>query len=337
MKTARFFKKEEDNKIQCHLCPHNCKIDIDKRGICRVRKNTGNELVSENYGKVCSIRFDPIEKKPLYHYFPGKIILSVGSIGCNLRCKFCQNFEISQSTVDDYPFISEYTPREIVEIALKEANNFGISYTYNEPIVWYEFMYDIAKLAQTENLKNVMVTNGFINREPLEELCRFMDAFSVDLKAFTDRFYKQLTSSSLEPVLETLKYLKSQHKHIEITNLVIPEENDDEDIFLKMVKWIASEIGINTVLHLSRYYPTYKLDRPSTPLSTLLKFLDIAQQHLNYVFIGNMRTEKGQNTYCRKCGELVIGRHGYSTIRKGLDEQGDCVKCGNNIIPRGSI
>ncbi len=332
MKEADYYKKLEDNKVQCSLCPHNCKIKNGAIGICRVRSNQDGTLISDNYGKVCSAGFDPIEKKPLYHYYPGNIILSVGSIGCNLHCKFCQNWEISQSSVEEFSHLKEYTPEDLVRTAEERKENFGIAYTYNEPTVWYEFMYDIAEKAKTKNLKNVAVTNGFISREPLEKLMNVMDAFSVDLKAFTEDFYKRLTSSKLQPVLETLKTIRKHNKHLEITNLIVTHENDNEDQFRKMINWIEEELGPDTVFHISRYFPTYKMSNEPTPVKTLQKFYHIASEKLSYVYIGNASVDDGQNTYCSKCKELVIKRNRYFTKLINIKDDGSCSKCGNKIV-----
>jgi len=335
MQKASFWNKLENNKTICNLCPHNCVISVGKRGVCKVRKNINGELFAETYGQICSSGFDPIEKKPLYHFFPGSVIFSVGSIGCNLHCKFCQNWEISQSSPDEYPYLKNASPQEIVRSAVNKKDNIGIAYTYNEPIVWYEYMLDIAKLAKKENLKNVMVTNGYINQKPLEELMEYIDAFSVDLKAFTEDFYKKISFAELNPIKETLKNLHKNNKYFEITNLVITDENDDEKVFEEMVKWIAGELGADTVLHISRYFPTYKLTNQPTSVTTLLKFYEIAKEHLNYVYIGNASTEKGQNTYCPKCGELLIHRSRYLTQIEGL-EFGKCKKCGHQVLDRNS-
>ncbi|MCD4745974.1 MAG: AmmeMemoRadiSam system radical SAM enzyme [Bacteroidales bacterium] len=332
MKKSQYFKKLNNEKIQCQLCPHNCIINKGKNGICRVRKNISSELYSMNYGKVCSLHFDPIEKKPLYHFYPGRTIFSVGSVGCNLRCKFCQNWEISQTSVEDYPYLTDYSPEDIVKLATDESGNIGIAYTYNEPTVWYEFMLEIARLAKSKNLKNVMVTNAYINPEPLEELMPFIDAFSVDLKAFSENFYKEIVSAQLEPVKNTLKSINKKNKHLEITNLIIPGLNDDEKVFKKMINWIKDELGVNTVLHLSRYYPTYKMTIESTSVSKLIKLFKIAKEHLNFVYLGNVRTQEGQNTYCYKCGKLVINRFGYTTDLSGIDDDGKCLHCGNKIL-----
>jgi pyruvate formate lyase activating enzyme len=289
-------------------------------------------LISENYGQICSQRIDPIEKKPLYHFYPGRSILSIGSVGCNLHCRFCQNWEISQSGVEDSFQLKKTTAEEIVEKALQNNDNIGIAYTYNEPTIWFEFMLDTAKLAHSIGLKNVMVTNGFINPEPLAELIPFMDAFSVDLKAFTNDFYKDLTSARIEPVKAAIKQIKSRGKHLEITNLVITNRNDGLDDFVKMVDWIAEETGKDTVLHISKYFPTYKMMEVATPDNTLIDLYSIAKHKLNYVYLGNMRSGEGQSTYCPTCKFLVIERAGYNVQIRGLNAKGHCENCGIKVI-----
>ncbi len=331
MKKADFYKKLDGQKVQCLLCPHQCVIQENKRGVCKVRKNFDGELISENYEKVCSMAFDPIEKKPLYHYFPGRIIFSVGNIGCNLNCQFCQNWEISQTSVDEYGYLRNSTQEEIVSSA-KRKNNIGIAYTYNEPTVWFEFMLEIAKLAAENELKNVMVTNGFINPEPLEKLLPYIDAFSVDLKAFTNEFYKQYTFSKIEPVKKSIKEIHKNNKHLEITNLIVTDLNDKKENFEEMVKWISGETGRDTVLHISRYYPTYKLKNPPTSVETLIEFNDIAKQYLDYVYLGNVNLDSGNDTICSNCGKTLIKRKGYFVDIVAGDKEGNCDNCGNRIV-----
>lgn len=328
---AMYFSPEKDGLVRCRLCPHNCLLKPGKTGICHVRKNVDGTLISENYGKVCSLHTDPIEKKPLYHFYPGRKILSVGGVGCNLHCRFCQNWEISQTSVQSYPSLRSYAPKEIAGLALNEDENTGIAYTYNEPTVWFEFMRDIAGPAQDAGMKNVMVTNGFINAAPLEELIPLIDAFSVDLKAFTESFYRHLTSSSLQPVLESLKTIRKSGRHLEITNLLIPDENDNEADFRRMMEWIKGELGADTVLHISRFYPTYKLVHNATPEELLLRFYEIAREYLHYIYLGNTNATAGRDTRCPKCGHLLISRKGYYTEIAGLDDKGNCSKCGEEI------
>ena len=331
MHNASYFEKSEDGKVKCKLCPHECLIRESKAGICKVRKNMNGELYALTYEKVSGLNFDPIEKKPLYHFYPGSVIFSIGSFGCNLQCKFCQNWQTSQSTVFEDHLMEEYSPEELIEISLEKKGNIGIAYTYNEPTVWFECMIDIAKQAKLKGLKNVMVTNGFISKEPLTELLEYMDAFNVDLKAFTEKFYHEITYSRLEPVKENLKIIKQNKKHLEITNLVIPTLNDDEKTFEQMVKWIADELGEETILHLSGYYPTYKMSIDITPVSTLINLHNIAKRYLNYVYVGNVATVEGKDTYCSQCGKVVIRRTGYSTDIFGLD-RGSCKFCNHKII-----
>ncbi len=332
MKEAQYYTSLEDSLVHCSLCPHNCRIKPGKRGICKVRKNIDGKLFSETYSDICSVGFDPIEKKPLYHFYPGATIFSVGSIGCNLHCRFCQNWEISQSNCDEYEYMQSASPERVVDMAQSRYGNIGIAYTYNEPSVWYEYMLDIARPAKAAGLKNVMVSNGFINPEPLKELLDVMDAFSIDLKAFSDDFYKKLTNSRLQPVLDTLKIIRDSGKHLEVTNLVITHQNDDPEEFSEMINWIGRELGRETVLHISRYFPVYKLDEPMTAEQTLLDFYRIASEKLQYVYLGNLRSNLGQDTYCPSCKKKTIERSGYHTRVSALDNNGNCNRCGHHIL-----
>jgi pyruvate formate lyase activating enzyme len=288
MRTALYFEKLEESKVECLLCPHNCVLKEGKAGICRVRRNVSGELVSENYGKLSALHIDPIEKKPLYHFYPGSKIFSVGSVGCNLKCNFCQNCDISQTGVSDFPWLKDFSAEELVNKAAGISENIGIAFTYNEPTVFFEFMLDSAKLSRQKGLKNVVVSNGFINEIPLNELLPWIDAINIDLKAFTDDFYKKQTHSQLEPVKQALKIIRKSGKHLELTNLVIPGLNDDEIIFKSMVDWIAQELGKDTILHISRYFPRYKSQIPLTSESTLKSLFKIAKEKLRYVYLGNV-------------------------------------------------
>ncbi len=332
MKKAAFFEKLGQKKVKCNLCPHHCQIYDGKSGICLVRKNIDGELFSENYEKISAITPDPIEKKPLYHFYPGQKILSIGSVGCNLKCKFCQNYEISQTTVNDYAFLKSYTSEEVVQRALEHSKNIGIAYTYNEPIIWYEFLLETSRLAKQNGLKNVLVSNGFINPKPLEILLETIDAFSIDLKAFTENFYKTLTSSSLAPVLKSIKQIKKAGKHIELTNLVITGLNDDEAKFKEMVDWIVDECGEDTVLHISRYFPMFKIKNLPTQASKLASLYEIAARKLHYVYLGNIKTLEAQNTFCPNCNALLISRSAYNTKIEKLDKSGNCASCGHHLL-----
>ena len=330
---AGFYIPTEENKVKCELCPHNCVISTDNYGICNVRKNENGKLITSNYGVVSSIGFDPIEKKPLYHFYPGSEILSIGSLGCNLKCKFCQNWQISQCSIEDFGRGTViYSPEQIVELAKSRKSNIGVAYTYNEPTVFYEYMLDTAILAKENGLKNVMVSNGYINKEPLQELLKHMDAFNIDLKAFSEQFYKEYTKSSLEPVKDTLKDIAKAGKHLEITNLVIPTLNDDESEFESMMQWIEKNLGDEVIMHISRYYPSYQLDIDATSVNKMLRFEEIAKKYVKYVYLGNVLVSNDNNTYCPECNELLIQRTGYTTKIISVDNKGKCMKCGARIL-----
>lgn len=330
---ALYYHKMPEEKVICNLCPHQCTIANKNRGICLVRKNIDGILIAENYGKISSIGFDPVEKKPLYHFYPGKEILSIGSLGCNLKCQFCQNYSISQTSVDDFgrDFVS-YSSEKIMQLALSRNTNIGVAYTYNEPTVFFEFMIETAKLINTAGLKNVMVTNGYINPNPLDELNKYIDAYNIDLKAFNNDFYKKHTKSTIEPVKESLKIIVKAGKHLEITNLVIPTLNDSETEFEEMCKWIASELGREVVLHISRYYPTYKTSIEQTSVNQMIKLHRIAKKYLDFVYLGNVLLAEGNNTFCSSCNELLINRTGYFIKINALDIEGKCNKCKKSII-----
>ncbi|GAB4310593.1 MAG: AmmeMemoRadiSam system radical SAM enzyme [Bacteroidales bacterium] len=333
---ARYFS-EENEIVVCTLCPHECRLKPGATGFCRVRENNTGQLITSVYGIVSSEAWDPIEKKPLYHFFPGRPIFSIGSLGCNLHCKFCQNWQISQSSAKSFSYYRRETPDQIVAKALSDDRNIGIAYTYNEPTVWYEFMLDTAKLAREKGLKNVVVSNGYINPEPLRELIQYIDAFSIDLKAFTDRYYRKLLGGKLTPVLDAIKIIHDSGKHIEITNLIVPDENDQIDEIVRMVRWISNELGRDTVLHISRYFPAWKWSSPPTEPETLYMALDIATQMLDWVYLGNIASDRGRDTYCPDCRELLIKRIGYHTEISGLTESGDCVYCGRHILDHVSL
>ncbi len=330
---AQYYHSTEDQKVKCELCPHNCIINNGRSGICKVRVNNEGILISENYGLVSSIGFDPIEKKPLYHFYPGMEILSVGSLGCNLKCEFCQNWQISQTSVGAYKRGSQfYGVDEIIDLALSKQRNVGIAYTYNEPIVFFEYMIDIAKKAQANGLKNVMVTNGFINQEPLKELNKYIDAYSVDLKAFNNDFFEKYTNSKLEPVKESLVNIVKAGKHLEITNLIIPGLNDRLEEFEQMIIWIKENLGNDIVLHISKYYPTYKLSIEPTSVQKMLELNKIAKEHLNFVYLGNVLLPEGNSTYCPDCNEILINRSGYMVQKQSINSKGDCLKCGGHVF-----
>ena len=332
MKTALYFEVLEHQEVRCLLCPHYCKLKVDERGICRVRKNMEGQLISENYGMLTAVHIDPIEKKPLYHFYPGHKILSVGSFGCNLSCYFCQNCDISQASIDDYFGLRSITPETLIDMAREEPDNLGIAYTYNEPTIYYEFMMETARLAKAAGLKNVIVSNGYINREPLLEILPFMDAFNIDLKAFQDKFYKQAAGAHLRPVKNTLEEIRKAGKHLEITFLLIPSRNDDETHFREMLKWIRDDLGKDTVLHISRFFPAFKATEPKTSLNLMFRFCEMANDFLSYVYLGNVTGSESQNTICNVCGKIAVARRGFFIQRMGIDETGKCIHCGNQIV-----
>ena len=326
-KEALYYEKLDGGRVRCKLCPHSCTIADGKTGLCRVRRNEGGTLYSLMYGQVTSVAMDPVEKKPLYHFYPGRAILSVGTVGCNLGCLFCQNYTISQMEAATRALTSE----EVVQAAVAQ-DSIGIAYTYNEPFIWFEYVLETAKLAREKGLKNVLVTNGFVQQEPLKELLPYVDALNVDIKSIRPEFYKKICRGQLEPVLETCK-TAVKSVHVEVTNLIIPGHNDSDEDFEKLAGWIAENLGRQTPTHLSAYFPCYKMTAPPTPLSTLEHAYDIFATHLDYVYLGNVRSSKGSNTMCRSCKATLIERVGYNTRIVGMRDDGTCAKCGaeNNV------
>ncbi len=327
VREAMFYERGEDGKTFCRLCPKLCNIREGKTGFCRVRKNEGNTLYSLNYGHCAALAVDPVEKKPLYHFYPGRNILSLGTFGCNLHCGFCQNWQIAHSQ----PETREITPGQVAELAAKYAAGgdcIGVAYTYSEPFMWYEFVYETSKAVHQKGLQNVLVTNGYVNPEPLEKILPYIDAMNIDVKAFTDDFYKSNCAGMLDPVLRTVE-ISVPRCHVEITTLLVNSLNDSEEEIRELVKWVAN-LDPSPPLHFSRYFPGYKMDREATPLSTLEKAREIAREELDYVYIGNAPELGGNNTTCPHCGEILIERTGYYT-RVGSLEKDKCGSCGQHI------
>lgn len=318
------FYEEYKDKIRCKICPHNCIIDENKFGICKVRTIKDNIPVAVNYGEVTSMAVDPIEKKPLYHFKPSKDILSVGSYGCNMTCSFCQNYEISQGK----PQTQYASIEKLAEIINGIENNAGIAFTYNEPFMWYEYMYDTAKEIKESNSDTsvVVVTNGYINEEPLIRLLPYVDAMNIDLKGYTNRYYNNICGAKLEPVLETIKRC-SDKCHVEITTLLVSEENDSLEEARQIAEFIAS-VNENIPLHLSRYFPRYKMENEATKIEKIKDAQSEAEKYLKHVYIGNIQGVDN-NTYCPKCNELLIERSGYFT--DVFIKEGKCEKCGEEI------
>jgi len=330
LKEAMFYAKLENKTVQCHICPRNCIIPVGRRGFCGVRENRDGTLYVLSYGKLVAIHIDPIEKKPLFHFLPSSTAFSIATAGCNLRCKFCQNWEISQRKPEEVNY-SYIEPTDLVK-KVKESGSPTIAYTYTEPTVFYEYMLEVAKLAKKEGYRNIMHSCGYINEEPLRELMKYLDAANIDLKGFSEDYYSKLSEATLEPVLNTLKLLKKGGVHLEITNLLLPGFNDDPDTVTKMCLWIKENLGPDTPLHFSRFFPMYKLlSLNPTPLESLERARKIAlDSGLKYVYIGNMAGHPAENTYCPKCKQLLIERRGYFILQNNIQD-GKCKYCGEKI------
>jgi len=329
-KLSPYFTPLNGGEVQCELCPKRCRVSKGKRGFCRVRENRDGKYYSLVYGNPCAVHLDPIEKKPFFHVLPATTSFSLATVGCNFECKFCQNWEISQAFPED---VYNYdVPPEMMVKKAKEVEARSVAYTYVEPTIFYEYMVDVCHLVKKEGLLNVCHSNGFINPEPLRNLCKVMDAANVDLKGFTEAFYRDICSGELAPVLETLKTLKKEKVHVEITNLLIPTQNDEMSGIEKMCLWVKKELGSDTPIHFSRFYPLYKLrSLPPTPVSTLEKARSVAlSAGLEYVYVGNVPGHEGEHTYCPKCKKMVIQRSGYMVGEINL-KGGKCKYCGKPI------
>lgn len=334
VREVMFYEKKEKDLVTCHVCPKLCTIREGRSGFCRVRENQGGTLYAINYGQVTSGGLDPIEKKPLYHFYPGSYIMSFGSFGCNLRCGFCQNWTIAHGD----PPTHEFTPPQVVDMARQELDrgypNIGIAYTYNEPFMWYEFIADTAPLVHQAGLKNVLVTNGYVSETPLKEILPHIDAMNIDVKGFTDHYYKKNCVGHLEPVLRTVEIARSEC-HVELTTLLVTGLNDTPEEIRRLVDWVAS-LDRDIPLHFSRYFPNFEVDLPPTPLETLQQAREIALEKLSYVYIGNAPDLGGSDTLCPDCGEKLITRYGYDTKQVGLDGK-RCRRCGKEIRIAGEI
>lgn len=330
MREAMYYCKLKDGKVQCALCPRKCTIAQNNRGFCKVRENQDGKLYSLVYGKPCAVEVDPVEKKPQYHFLPGSTALSIGTAGCNLACAFCQNWHMSQANPEDLPQF-DLPPEKIVQMALDYKCN-SVAYTYNEPTIFYEYVIDTAKIAKKRGVRNIFVTNGFINKEPLHELCKYIDAAHVDFKSFDDGFYRKITGAWLEPVKEAMKILKKEKVWFEIINLVIPTLNDDSTLIKKMCEWIRDNLGTEVPLHFSRFYPQYKLMHiPPTSVKALENARDIAiRVGLKYVYSGNVPGHPSESTYCPACRKVLIKRFGYEILQNNI-KKGRCKFCSERI------
>jgi len=325
---TRYWHVLEDGRVQCDLCPRYCKLREGQRGMCFVRACEGGEIVLTTYNRSSGFCIDPIEKKPLNHFLPGTAVLSFGTAGCNLACKFCQNWDISKSREID-TLSAQATPEAIARAAASTGCR-SVAFTYNDPVIFMEYAVDVAKACRERGIQTVAVTAGEICEEPRREFYRHIDAANVDLKAFTEDFYWKLCKGSLENVLETLVYLRHETQvWFEITTLLIPGHNDSSDEIERESAWIRENLGVDTPLHFSAFHPDFMMrDVPPTPPETLTRARKIAMdQGLRYVYVGNVHDESGSSTYCHACGEKLIGRDWYRLTAWNLDEEGRCAKC----------
>ena len=330
--SARYWHKLDDGKIQCDLCPRFCKLSDGQQGVCFVRERQGDQMVLTTYGRSSGFCVDPIEKKPLNHFLPGSSILSFGTAGCNLTCKFCQNWDISKAREADR--LTDQASPEMLAMAAKQMGCSSMAYTYNDPVIFLEYAVDVAKACHEHGIKNVAVSAGYICPEPAVEFFRHMDAANIDLKGFTDDFYYKICGAHLQPVLDTLKYIKHEtNTWLELTTLLIPGENDSDKELHEMTQWVASELGTDVPLHFSAFHPDWKMrDKKHTPLSTLQRARNIALQNgMRYVYTGNVIDPVGASTWCHSCNKLLIERDRYSIGDWHVTEHGNCKHCDTKV------
>jgi pyruvate formate lyase activating enzyme len=327
---ARYYKKLPDREIECDLCPRRCKLGDKERGYCGVRQNDGGIYYTLVYGKACTMHVDPIEKKPFFHVLPGTPALSIASAGCNVNCKFCQNWEISQVRPEQVDHF-DLPPQAVVETAEKYRCP-TIAYTYSEPVVFYEYMYDTAVEARRKGIRSIVISGGHVNPEPLEELTKVVAAIKIDLKAFNQDFYANYVRGELAPVLDAIKIVARSEAWLEIVYLVIPTLNDTAEEARKMARWVLEEIGPEVPLHFTRFHPMYLIKNlPPTPVSTLEKLRRTAlEEGLHYVYLGNVPGHEGENTFCPKCRKTVIQRYVFE-IERNVLEGGKCPYCQNPV------
>ncbi|NOZ76542.1 MAG: AmmeMemoRadiSam system radical SAM enzyme [Euryarchaeota archaeon] len=329
-KLAMLWEARDEKKVRCGLCSHRCTIKEGRRGICGVRENRDGTLYTLNYGLTSSVAPDPIEKKPLFHFYPGTTVFSLGTVGCNFRCMHCQNYNISQRPLEEAPFLHDYPPETAVELA-KDHGCAGIAWTYNEPTIWFEYTYDSAVLAKKEGLYTVYVTNGYMTEEALDTIAPHLDAMNVDVKGFTDEFYKEIASAKLAPVLETVERAVEKGIFVELTYLVIPTRNDGDEEIRRFASWVA-QLDPEIPVHFSRFHPDYQMmDLPPTPVKTLERARELALESLSYVYTGNVPGDPGENTYCPDCGAELVRRWGFVVEEINLSEDCTCPGCGREI------
>ncbi len=333
MKQAMFYEQMENAQVRCNLCPHYCKLQDGEIGICGVRQNSDGQLYTLVYGRTIAAHVDPIEKKPLFHVAPGSLSFSMATVGCNFKCTFCQNSNISQ--VSDIQEVNrtapDLSPADIVQLA-KSKKCKSIAYTYTEPTIYYEYAYDTCKIAKKEGLLNVFISNGYMNKAPLREISPYLDAANIDLKSFRDDFYRELVGGKLKPVLEILKLMKQSGVWVEVTTLLIPGKNDSDEELRDIVRFISAELGPETPWHISRFFPHFKLNSVTpTPVSTLKRAYEIGrEEELRYVYTGNVPGDERESTLCPNCGKKVIHRYGF-TITETHIADGKCEYCNTEL------
>jgi len=329
---TRYWHLLDDGRVQCDLCPRECKLHDGQQGLCFVRANQNNELVLTTYGRSSGFCIDPIEKKPLNHFLPGSPVFSFGTAGCNLACKFCQNWDISKSREMDT--LADAATPEMIAATAAQYDCRSVAFTYNDPVIFHEYAIDVAKACREKEIKTVAVTAGYVSPEPRAEFYQWMDAANVDLKAFTERFYHKITGGHLEPVLDALKYIKHETDcWLETTTLIIPGENDSEKELTEMCEWVVENLGPDMPMHFSAFHPDFKmLDISSTPPSTLTMARDIAMKAgVRYAYVGNVHNRDADSTWCHQCGELLIERDWYELGRWNIDDKACCRSCGTKV------
>lgn len=313
--------------LNCKICERRCIISPGKTGFCQMRENKGGKIYTLNYAATSSVAVDPIEKKPLFHFYPGTTVFSLGTVGCNFRCKYCQNWGISQAELENIP-TRDMLPEEAIRLT-KEYGCKSIAWTYNEPTMWFEYTLDSAKLAKKEDIKTVYVTNGYMSEESFQEIRSYLDAANIDLKGMSEKFYEDLCEARLQPVLDNIIRMHDAHIHIEVTNLIIPGYNDSEEDLKALITFMVDEVGVEVPLHFTRFFPQYQMQNiPPTEIKSLQKAHKLAKEAgMQYVYIGNAPTADGENTYCPECGEPIIKRDGFSVISDELKKTRKCPKC----------
>lgn len=331
------YESKKDGRVKCLVCAHGCVIKDGRRGICNVRENRSGVLETLVYDKIIAVHVDPIEKKPLFHFYPGSLAFSIGTVGCNFRCRFCQNADIAQMATDNNGRIEGrvYSPKQLVDAAIRSGSK-TIAYTYTEPTVFFELVYDTARLAHEKGLYNVLVTNGYMSGTALDTIGEYIDGANVDLKAFSDDFYKKFCSAGIEPVKETLRNMKKVGIIVEVTTLLIPGLNDDPDELKELASFILNNLSADTPWHVSRFHPTYRLtDREPTPVESLMAAWRIGRDAgLKYVYTGNVPGLETESTLCPGCGDVLISRQGFY-VEKNLIRESACPKCGEIIYGKG--